>query len=86
MGASRRSSAHRPRSEISAGTVRITADSAIRIVTAAAGLHPERISPSANVPDVPNVAADSTASPSPAPANPDPRRSRATATVSSNLA
>jgi len=55
-------------------------------VTAAAGLHPERISPSANVPDVPNVAADSTASPSPAPANPDPRRSRATATVSSNLA
>ena len=38
-----------------------TAAVATRAVTAAAGLQPASISDDANVPDVPNVAADSTA-------------------------
>ena len=44
---------------------------AIRMITHAAGLQPARISAAANVPDVPNVAADSTARARPAPAGPD---------------
>ena len=63
--------------------VRNSADSEIRTVTAAAGLHPALISESANVPEVPNVPADSTASPSPAPANPDARCFCTTATAGS---
>ena len=51
--------------------MRISADMAIRMITAAAGLQPARISAEANVPDVPNVAADSTARARPAPAGPD---------------
>src|SRR5450755_1403276 len=54
-----------------AGTVRISADMAIRTITAAAGLQPARISAEANVPDVPNVAADSIARARPAPPGPD---------------
>jgi hypothetical protein len=37
------------------------------VSTAAAGLHPASISDEANVPDVPKVAADSTARPVPVP-------------------
>ena len=51
----------------------MSAATAIRTHTAAAGLQPAPISEAANVPDVPKVAADSTASERPAP----PRRGRA---------
>jgi hypothetical protein len=47
--------------------VRMSADTAIRMSTAAAGLHPAWSSDVANVPDVPKVAADSAARASPAP-------------------
>jgi hypothetical protein len=39
----------------------MSADTAIRVSTAAAGLHPASISDEANVPDVPKVAADAAA-------------------------
>jgi hypothetical protein len=51
----------------------MSADAAIRVSTAAAGLHPASISDEANVPDVPKVAADSTARPVPVPV-PEPDR------------
>jgi hypothetical protein len=44
-----------------------SAAAAIRAVTAAAGLHPASISDEANVPEVPNVADESTASARPVP-------------------
>ena len=46
--------------------MRISADTAMRVPTAAPGLQPAWISEAANVPDVPNVAAESTASARPA--------------------
>jgi hypothetical protein len=45
----------------------MSADTAIRMRTAAAGLHPACSSDVANVPDVPKVAADSAARARPAP-------------------
>jgi hypothetical protein len=45
----------------------MSADTAIRMRTAAAGLHPAWSSDVANVPEVPKVAAESTARASPAP-------------------
>ena len=65
--ASRRSSAHRPRNCSTAGTVSSSADRLIRAVTAAAGLQPASIRAEPNVPEVPNVAADSRARARPAP-------------------
>ena len=50
--------------------MRISADTAIRTITAAAGLQPARISAEASVPDVPNVAAETTARIRPVPAGP----------------
>jgi hypothetical protein len=61
----RRSSAQRPRSCRIAGMVRTSAATVMRAVTAAPGDHPAFISDVANEPDVPKVAADSTARPRP---------------------
>ncbi len=69
----RRSWRHRPRRASTPGTVRISAATAIRASTAAAGLQPPSISEVANVPEVPNVAADTTARTIPVPPRPSPR-------------
>jgi hypothetical protein len=50
---------------MSAGTVNTRPAITMRAVTAASGDHPASIRLAANEPDVPNVAADSRASPSP---------------------
>ena len=52
---------------MSAGTVSASAATVTRAITAAAGDQPAPISDDANVPDVPNVIADSSPSASPAP-------------------
>ncbi len=66
MPALRRSNAQRPRSWIMAGMVSMSAAVTSRASTAAAGLHPASISAEPNAPEVPKVAADSTASARPA--------------------
>jgi len=64
--------------------VRISADTAMRVPAAAPGLQPAWISDAANVPDVPNVAAESTASAKPARAGLS-RAARAPLTVTEDL-
>jgi hypothetical protein len=64
--------------------VRMSADAAIRVSTAAAGLQPASISDEPNVPDVPKVAADTTARVKPVPFEPE-RPAAVSATVTAVL-
>jgi hypothetical protein len=63
--AARRATCQRPRSAMSAGTARTSAAIPMRAATAASADHPASMRERAKMPDVPNVAADSSARPRP---------------------